>query len=132
MALTNPERNEYAGDSTNTAVLVNGLGGVGSTGGATTNRFAYYGTIGYSGTFGEGPTKGKYKVGYETGFLPDQGGPGATIGGGQNITLNGAFADVPSAPSRSPASTKPQRTTAAWRSTTMPTSAATGSSPPTS
>ena len=94
VALTNPERNEYAGDSTNTAVLINGLGGVGSTGGATTNRFAYYGTIGYGGTFGEGPTKGKYKVGYETGFLPDQGGPGATIGGGQNITLNGAFAEA--------------------------------------
>ena len=94
VALTNPERNEYAGDSTNTAVLINGLGGVGSTGGATTNRFAYYGTIGYGGTFGEGPTKGKYKVGYETGFLPDQGGPGPTIGGGQNITLNGAFAEA--------------------------------------
>ncbi len=94
LALTNPERNEYAGDSTNISVLVNGLGGVGSTGGATTNRFAYYGTVGYSGAFGEGPTKGKYKVGYETGFLPDQGGPGATIGGGQNISLSGAFVDV--------------------------------------
>jgi len=94
IALTNPERNEYSGDSTNTSVLINGLGGVGTTGGPTTNRFAYYGTVGYSGTFGEGPTKGKYKFGYETGFLPDQGGPGATIGGGQNITLDGAFADL--------------------------------------
>ncbi len=94
VALTNPERNEYAGDSTNNSVLINGLGGVGSAGGATTNRFAYYATVGYGGTFGEGPTKGKYKVGYETGFVPDQGGPGATIGGGQNISLNGAFADV--------------------------------------
>ena len=94
VAVTNPERNEYAGDSTNTAVLINGLGGVGSAGGATTNKFAYYGTVGYSGAFGEGPTKGKYKVGYETGFLPDQGGPGAAIGGGQNVSLNGAFADV--------------------------------------
>ena len=94
IALTNPERNEYSGDSTNTSVLINGLGGVGSTGGATTNRFAYYGTVGYSGSFGEGSNKGSYKVGYETGFVPDQGGPGATIGGGQNISLNGAFADV--------------------------------------
>ena len=54
VAVTNPERNEYAGDSTNTAVLINGLGGVGSAGGATTNKFAYYGTVGYSGAFGEG------------------------------------------------------------------------------
>jgi phosphate-selective porin len=94
LAFTNPERNEYAGDSTNTAVLVNGLGGVGSTGGATTNSFAYYGTVGYGGSLGSGALKGSYKFGYEAGFLPDQGGPGATIGKGQNITLSGAFADV--------------------------------------
>jgi len=95
VAVTNPERNEYAGDSTNTAVLVNGLGGVGSTGGATTNTFAYYGNVGYGGTFGEGATKGSYKVGYETGFLPDQGGTAALgLGHGQNISLNGAFADL--------------------------------------
>ncbi len=94
VALTNPERNEYAGDSTNTSVLINGSGGVGSAGGPTTNKFASYGTVGYGGTFGEGSHKGSYKVGYETGYLPDQGGPGATIGGGQNIWLNGAFADI--------------------------------------
>ena len=93
VALTNPERNEYAGDSTNTAVLVNGSGGVGSAGSATTNSLAYYGTVGYGTTFGEGPYKGKLKVGYETGYVPDQGGPGATTGKGQNIILNGAFAD---------------------------------------
>ena len=93
VALTNPERNEYSGDGTNTVILVNGQGGVGSTGNSVTNKFAYYGTVGYGGTFGEGNHKGSYKFGYETGFLPDQGGPGATLGGGQNITLNGAFAD---------------------------------------
>jgi hypothetical protein len=93
VALTNPERNEYSGDSTNTAVLVNGLGGVGSTGTATTNKFAYYGVLGYGGTFGEGDMKSTYKFGYEAGFLPDQGGVGATLGFGQNIILNGAFAD---------------------------------------
>jgi polyhydroxyalkanoate synthesis regulator phasin len=93
VALTNPERNEYSGDATNTAVLVNGQGGVGSTGNSVTNKFAYYGTIGYAGSFGSGAMKGSYKAGYETGYLPDQGGPGATIGAGQNIILNGAFAD---------------------------------------
>jgi hypothetical protein len=75
-------------------VLINGSGGVGSTGTANTNAFAYYGTVGYGTTFGEGGYKGKFKVGYETGYVPDQGGPGATTGHGQNITLNGAFADV--------------------------------------
>ena len=94
VAVTNPERNEYSGDSTNTAVLVNGLGGVGSTGTATTNKFAYYGTVGYGVSFGTGATKGSAKAGYETGFLPDQGGPGATIGRGQNISLNGVFGDL--------------------------------------
>jgi phosphate-selective porin len=94
LALTNPERNEYSGDATNTAVLVNGQGGVGTTGNAATNKFAYYGTVGYGGAFGDGPTKGTYKFGYETGFVPDQGGPAATVGTGRNITLNGVFGDV--------------------------------------
>jgi hypothetical protein len=93
VALTNPERNEYSGDGATNAITVNGLGGVGTTGGATTNKFAYYGTVGYGGDFGTGMGKGSYKFGYETGYLPDQGGPGAVIGGGQNIILNGAFAD---------------------------------------
>jgi Phosphate-selective porin O and P len=92
--VTNPERNEYSGDGTNTVILVNGQGGVGSTGNSVTNMLALYGTVGYGGSFGEGAMKGTYKFGYETGFLPDQGGPGATLGSGQNISLNGAFADV--------------------------------------
>jgi hypothetical protein len=94
VAVTNPERNEYSGDGTNTVILVNGQGGVGSTGGAATNKFAYYGTVGYGNTFGTGPSAGSYKFGYETGFLPDQGGPAATVGTGRNITLNGVFGDV--------------------------------------
>jgi phosphate-selective porin OprO and OprP len=94
VALTNPERNEYSGDSTNTAVLVNGQGGVGSTGGAATNKPAYYGTVGYGGSVVTGGSKVTYKVGYETGFDPDQGGPAATIGTGRNITLNGFYGDL--------------------------------------
>jgi len=90
VALTNPERNEYSSDGATNAITVNGLGGVATTGGATTNKFAYYGTVGYGGKFQDGA----YKIGYEAGFLPDQGGPGATIGGGRNITLNGLYADV--------------------------------------
>jgi phosphate-selective porin len=93
-ALTNPERNEYSGDGTNTTILVNGIGGVGSTGTSTTNKFAVYGTLGYGGTLGEGAAKATYKFAYETGFLPDQGGPGATLGSGQNISLNGVYGDV--------------------------------------
>jgi phosphate-selective porin len=93
-ALTNPERNEYSGDSTNTAILVNGLGGVGSTGTATTNKFAVYANVGYGASFEYSGVKTSYKVGYETGYLPDQGGPAATIGTGRNITLNGVFADA--------------------------------------
>jgi len=89
-ALTNPERNEYSGDGATNAVTVNGLGGVGTTGSATTNKLAYYGTAGYGGKF----TNGTYKFGVEAGFLPDQGGPGATIGGGNNISLSGIFADI--------------------------------------
>jgi phosphate-selective porin len=94
VAATNPERNEYSGDSTNTVILVNGQGGVGSTGNASTNNLAYYGTVGYGGSFEEGGTKVSYKVGYEAGFVPDQGGPAATIGTGRNITLNGVFGDL--------------------------------------
>jgi phosphate-selective porin len=94
VALTDPERNEYGGDGTNTSILVNGLGGVGSTGTGTTNKFAGYATVGYGGTVDMGAgMKGTYKFAYETGFLPDQGGPGATIGTGRNITLNGVYFD---------------------------------------
>jgi hypothetical protein len=96
LAATDPERNEYSGDSTNTAVLVNGLGGVGSTGGATTNSFAVYGNVGYGMAFGKGtPYNGSFKVGYEAGFDPDQGGTAALgLGHGQNISLSGGFGDL--------------------------------------
>ena len=93
-ALTNPERNEYSGDATNTAILVNGQGGVGNYGNGATNKFAYYATVGYGGAWEGGGAEGSYKLGYETGFLPDQGGPGATTGTGRNITLNGVFLDT--------------------------------------
>jgi hypothetical protein len=93
-ALTNPERNEYSGDATNTAVLVNGQGGVGSTGTAATNKLAAYATVGYGGAFQTNDLKGSYKLGYETGYVPDQGGPAATTGTGRNIILNGVFADT--------------------------------------
>ena len=95
VAATDPERNEYSGDSTNTAVLVNGIGGVGSTGTATTNSIALYGNVGYGVSFGQGPYKGSFKVGYEAGFDPDEGGTAALgLGHGQNINLNGGFADL--------------------------------------
>ena len=93
-AFTNPERNEYSGDSTNTAVLVNGQGGVGSTGNSATNKFAYYGTVGYGGSLGQGLYKTTYKFGYEAGYDNNQGGPGATTGTGRNIVLSGVFGDV--------------------------------------
>jgi Phosphate-selective porin O and P len=94
VAFTNPERNEYSGDSTNTAILVNGQGGVGSTGNSATNKFAYYGTVGYAGSLGDGIYKTKYKFGYEAGYDNNQGGPGATTGTGRNIVLSGVFGDV--------------------------------------
>ena len=94
VAFTNPERNEYGGDGTNTTILVNGLGGVGSTGTGTTNKFAGYATVGYGASFNSGGLKGSYKFAYETGYLPDQGGPGATLGTGRNITLNGVYLDT--------------------------------------
>jgi hypothetical protein len=90
VALTNPERNEYSSDGATNAITVNGLGGVATTGGNTTNTFAYYGTGGYSGKF----DGGNYKVGAEGGFLPDQGGPAATLGNGNNISLLGFYADI--------------------------------------
>ena len=94
IAVTNPERNEYSGDSTagSTATTdsVNGSGGVGNYSTSTNNNLAYYGWGGYSGKF----TNGTYKVGLETGYLPDQGGPGTSVGVGNNIALYGGFADV--------------------------------------
>jgi len=94
VAATNPERNEYSGDSTGGSTsavdAINGNGGVGNYSNNTNNNFAYYGWAGYGGKF----DGGTYKVGAETGYLPDQGGPGATLGLGNNLSIYGAFADV--------------------------------------
>ncbi len=98
LAVTNPERNEYSGDANSAAAvgngnsgpLVNGNGGVATTGNNTNNNFAYYGTAGYSGKC----DNCTYKAGIEGGYLPDQGGPGAVVGTGDNLDIYGFFADV--------------------------------------
>jgi hypothetical protein len=94
VAVTNPERNEYSGDtsagSTATTDSVNGDGGVGNYSNNTDNNLAYYGWAGYSAKF----DGGSYKLGAEAGYLPDQGGPGTTLGVGNNLSIYGAFADV--------------------------------------
>ena len=56
----------------------------------TNNNIAYFGWAGYGDKF----SGGTYKVGVEGGFLPDQGGPGTTLGQGNNISEYGVFADV--------------------------------------
>jgi hypothetical protein len=88
-AITNPERNEYSGDGTS-GPAVNGNPGVQSAGNSTNNNFAYYGTLGYSDKF----DGGTYKFAVETGYLPDQGGPGATVGLNNSLSLYGGFADI--------------------------------------
>ncbi len=94
VAVTNPERNEYSGDSTagSTATTdsVNGSGGVGNYSTSTNNNLAYYGWGGYGGKF-DWLT---YKVGVEAGYLPDQGGPGTTVGLGNNLSIYGAYTDL--------------------------------------
>jgi Phosphate-selective porin O and P len=89
VAVTNPERNEYSGDSTS-GPSVNGSGGVGNYSNSTNNTLAYYGWAGYGGKF----TDGSYKLGVEGGVLPDQGGPGTSVGVGNNLSVYGAFADI--------------------------------------
>jgi hypothetical protein len=90
VAVTNPERNEYSGDSTS-GPIINGDGGVGNASNNTDNNFAYYGTAGYGGKC----ANCTYKAGIEGGYLPDQGGPSNTgLGTGQNLSIYGAFADV--------------------------------------
>ena len=89
VAVTNPERNEYSGDGTS-GPAVNGNPGVQSAGNGTNNNFGYYGTVGVADKF----DGGTYKFGVEGGFLPDQGGPAATVGLGNDLKLYGAFADV--------------------------------------
>ncbi len=94
LAVTNPERNEYSGDSTagSTAATnsVNGSGGVGNYSTSTNNNFAYYGWGGYAGKYADLT----YKVGVETGYLPDQGGPGTSVGVGNNLAIYGAYVDT--------------------------------------
>jgi phosphate-selective porin len=86
VAVTNPERDEFStGDST-----TNATPGVNNTGSNTNNNFAYWGNLGYSNKF----SHGSYKAGIEAGYLPDQGGPAAAVGTGQNLAVYGAFADV--------------------------------------
>jgi hypothetical protein len=89
VAATNPERNEYSGDGTS-GPAVNGNPGVQSAGNATNNNLGYYGTLGVADKF----AGGTYKLAFETGYLPDQGGPGATVGLGNNLSLYGGFGDV--------------------------------------
>jgi hypothetical protein len=89
VAVTNPERNEYSGDSS-AGPTVNGSGGVGNYSNNTNNNFAYYGWGGYASKF-EDLT---YKVGVEAGYLPDQGGPSTSVGVGNNLSIYGAYADA--------------------------------------
>lgn len=89
LAATNPERNEYSGDSS-AGPTVNGDGGVGNYSNNTDNVLGYYGWAGYGNKF----TNGTYKFGVEAGDLPDQGGPGASVGIGNNLKIYGAFGDV--------------------------------------
>lgn len=90
VALTNPDRNEYSGDGTSGPVINAQPAVQTAASTAADNTFAYYGTVGLSDKF----QGGTYKVGLEYGYVPDQGGPGAVIGQGNNITLAGAYADV--------------------------------------
>ncbi len=88
VAVTNPERNEYSGDSSS-GTTVNGSGGVGNYSNSTNNNLAFYGWGGYNAKW----TDGSLKVGGEGGSLRDQGGPGTSVGVGNNLTIYGAFAD---------------------------------------
>jgi len=81
--------NEYSGDSSS-GTTVNGDGGVGNYSNNTDNNLAYYGTGGYAGKF----TNGSYKFGAEAGDLPDQGGPGTSVGVGNNLSIYGLFTDI--------------------------------------
>ena len=90
VAVTNPERNEYSGDSTS-GPSINGDGGVGNYSNSTDNNLAYYGWGGWSTKFKDG----SFKIGGEYGDLPDQGGPAASaLGQGDNLSIYGLYADV--------------------------------------
>jgi hypothetical protein len=77
VAVTNPERDESAA----------GAAGVGTS---ANNNLAYWATLGFGKTFGEGAV-GAYKLGASVGFLPDQGGK--TLGAGDDLTVWSVYGD---------------------------------------
>ena len=84
LAVTNPERDEFS------SLNGNSDPGVQGSGTAATNKLSVWGNVGYGGKF-EG---GSYKTGVSAGFLPDQGGPGSTIGQGNGITIYDVYGVV--------------------------------------
>jgi hypothetical protein len=84
LAVTNPERDEFS------SLNGNSDPGVQGSGTAATNKLSVWGNVGYGGKF-EG---GSYKTGVSAGFLPDQGGPGSTIGQGNGITVYDVYGVV--------------------------------------
>jgi len=71
-AVTNPERAVKSDDAA-------------SAGTANNNTQAFWGDVGYSGTFGDS----KYRVGAGVGFLPEQGG--RSISGSDDLTVYNAY-----------------------------------------
>jgi hypothetical protein len=61
-----------------------------TTGSATSNKFAFWGNVGYSKPFAE--TQGLFKTGASYGFLPDQGGK--TLGVGNDLAVWSVYADL--------------------------------------
>ncbi len=86
LAITNPERDEFSTGNT----AVNSTPGVNNSGASTDNNLAYWGNLGYGTKWSTGSVKG----GIEGGYLPDQGGPGAVTGTGDNLQVYGAFVDA--------------------------------------
>ena len=84
LAVTNPERDEFS------SLNGNSDPGVQGSGTASTNKMSVWGNLGYGSKF----QGGSYKAGVSAGFLPDQGGPGATIGQGNGITVYNAYGVV--------------------------------------
>lgn len=84
VAVTNPERDEFS------SLNGNSDPGVQGSGTAATNKFSIWGNLGYGGKF----QGGTYKMGFSTGYLPDQGGPGSTIGQGNGITVYDVYGVV--------------------------------------
>lgn len=78
LAVTNPEATGVSPTDTT------------GTGNASNNGFAYWGNLGYGGSFDN--KNGSYKVGASYGFLPDQGGK--TLGTGNDLAVWSIYADV--------------------------------------